>query len=62
MTEHVAVDNLIIWEFDFAMTTFYEVDTDLITPLLPKQISPMEIVPGVSLLNITAFNLSLIHI
>ena len=56
MTEHVAVDNLIIWEFDFAMTTFYEVDTDLITPLLPKQISPMEIVPGVSLLNITAFN------
>ena len=56
MTEHVAVDNLIICEFDFAMTTFYEVDTDLITPLLPKQISPMEIVPGVSLLNITAFN------
>jgi len=32
MTERVAVDNLIIWEFDFAMTTFYEVDTDLITP------------------------------
>jgi len=56
MTEHVVGDNLIIWEFDFAMTTFYEVDTDLITPLLPKQISPMEIVPGVSLLNITAFN------
>ena len=56
MTEHVAADNLIIWEFDFAMTTFFEVDTDLIAPLLPKQISPMEIVPGVSLLNITAFN------
>tara|TARA_B100001971_G_scaffold163765_1_gene154213 strand:+ start:90 stop:254 length:165 start_codon:yes stop_codon:yes gene_type:complete len=46
MTEHVAADNLIIWEFDFAMTTFFEVDTDLIAPLLPKQISPMEIVPG----------------
>ena len=56
MTEHVALDNLIIWVFDFALNTFYEVDTDLITPLLPKQISPMEIVPGVSLLNITAFN------
>ena len=56
MTEHVVADNLIIWEFDFAMTTFFEVDTDLIAPLLPKQISPMEIVPGVSLLNITAFN------
>ena len=56
MTEHFAADNLIIWEFDFAMTTFFEVDTDLIAPLLPKQISPMEIVPGVSLLNITAFN------
>ncbi|GIS57326.1 MAG: hypothetical protein CM1200mP1_12640 [Candidatus Neomarinimicrobiota bacterium] len=38
------------------MTTFYEVDTDKITSLLPKQLSPMEIVPGVSLLNITAFN------
>ena len=56
MTEHVVAGNLIIWEFDFAMTTFFEVDTDLIAPLLPKQISPMEIVPGVSLLNITAFN------
>ena len=47
MTEHVAVDNLIIWEFDFAMTTIYEVYTDLITTLLPKQISPLELVPGV---------------
>ena len=56
MTEHFAADTLIIWEFDFAMTTFYEIDTVLIAPLLPKQISPMEIVPGVSLLNITAFN------
>lgn len=56
MTEHIPGDNLIIWEFDYAMTTFYEVDTDLITSLLPKELSPMEIVPGVSLLNITAFN------
>ena len=58
MTDHIAGDNLIIWEFDYAMTTFYEVDTDKITSLLPKQLSPMEIVPGVSLLNITAFNLA----
>ena len=56
MTDHIAGDNLIIWEFDYAMTTFYEVDTDKITSLLPRQLSPMEIVPGVSLLNITAFN------
>ncbi len=56
MNEHVQGDNLIIWEFDYAMTTFYEVDTDQISSLLPKELSPMEIVPGVSLLNITAFN------
>ena len=56
MSDHVQGDNLIIWEFDYAFTTFYEVDTDQITSLLPKELSPMEIVPGVSLLNITAFN------
>ena len=56
MKEHIPGDNLIIWEFDYAMTTFYEVDTDQISSLLPKELSPMEIVPGVSLLNITAFN------
>ena len=56
MNKHIPGDNLIIWEFDYAMTTFYEVDTDQISSLLPKELSPMEIVPGVSLLNITAFN------
>lgn len=56
MRDHTPGDNLIIWEFDYAMTTFYEVDTDKISSLLPKELSPMEIVPGVSLLNITAFN------
>ena len=56
MNEHIPGENLIIWEFDYAMTTFYEVDTDQISSLLPKELSPMEIVPGVSLLNITAFN------
>ena len=49
MNEHIPGENLIIWEFDYAMTTFYEVDTDQISSLLPKELSPMEIVPGVSL-------------
>ena len=56
MNKHIPGDNLIVWEFDYAMTTFYEVDTDQISSLLPRELSPMEIVPGVSLLNITAFN------
>ena len=31
MNKHIPGDNLIIWEFDYAMTTFYEVDTDQIS-------------------------------
>lgn len=48
--------DLIIWDFDFAVSTFYEIDTDLVQPLLPKALSPMEVVPGISLINLTAFN------
>ena len=27
--EHTPSNDLIIWEFDFALTTFFEVETDL---------------------------------
>ena len=33
MNKHIPGDNLIIWEFDYAMTTFYEVDTEQISSL-----------------------------
>ncbi len=56
MTKHTSGENLIIWNFDYAFSTFFEVETEVILPYLPKALSPMEIVPGTSLLNMTAFN------
>ena len=41
MNKHIPGDNLIIWEFDYAMTTFYEVDTDQISSLLPKELTQL---------------------
>lgn len=49
-------DDLIVWDFDFAITTFFEIDTDVIQPLIPKQLNLMEAAPGLSIINITAFN------
>lgn len=49
-------EDLIIWDFDFALSTFYEIDTGEIEPLLPKRLAPMEAAPGVSLINVSAFN------
>lgn len=46
----------LIWSFDFALATFYEVDTMLVQPLLPRRLAAVEIAPGVSLINITCFN------
>lgn len=46
----------LVWTFDFALSTFYEVETDRIHPLLPHQLAPMEVAPGVSLISVTAFN------
>lgn len=49
-------ENVIIWQFDFALSTFFEIDTNLIQPLLPSTLNPMEVISGVSLINITSFN------
>jgi len=49
-------DDLIIWNLDFALSTFFEIDTDLIQPLLPSKLRTVEVAPGISLFNITAFN------
>ena len=39
--EHTPSNDLIIWEFDFALTTFFEVETDLFQKYLPSAINPM---------------------
>jgi len=49
-------DDFLVWQFDFALTTFFEIETHLIQPLLPPQLHPIEAVAGVSLINLTAFN------
>ena len=54
--EHTPSNDLIIWEFDFALTTFFEVETDLFQKYLPSAINPMEVSPGIGLVNLTAFN------
>jgi len=46
----------LIWTFDFALSTFFEVETEIIEPLLPIRLAPVEVVPGVSLISITSFN------
>ena len=54
--EHTPSNDLIIWEFDFALTTFFEVETDLFQKYFPSAINPMEVSPGIGLGNLTAFN------
>ena len=54
--KHTPSENLLIWEFDFALTTFFEVETSQIEKLIPPQLSPMEVSPGLSLINVTGFN------
>lgn len=46
----------LVWKFDFALSSLYEVETALVEPILPPNLSPMEAAPGVSLLHITCFN------
>ena len=54
--KHTPSDDLIVWQFDFALTTFFEVETDQFHHHIPSRISPMEVSPGIGLVNITAFN------
>ena len=49
-------DGKIIWNYDFALSTFYEVELDAIEHLIPKRLSPVQVAPGVSLVNLTALN------
>ena len=49
-------NEFLVWQFDFALTTFFEVDTYLVQPLLPSILKPVEVVSGISLINVTAFN------
>ncbi len=49
-------DGLIVWQYDFALSTFYEVETDAIEHLVPKRLAPVQVAPGVSLINLTALN------
>ena len=46
----------LVWNFDFALTTFYEVDAFQLESLIPPQLSLQEAAPGVGLINVTAFN------
>ena len=54
--KHTPSDDLIVWQFDFALTTFFEVETDQFHHHIPSRLSPMEVSPGIGLVNITAFN------
>lgn len=56
MTKHTPSDDLLVWEFDFALTTFFEVETELFHEHVPSRLMPMEVAPGVGLLNVTALN------
>ena len=49
-------DGLIIWHYDFALSTFYEVETESIEGLVPKRLAAVQVAPGVSLINLTALN------
>ena len=54
--KHTPGENFLVWEFDFALTTFFEVETDLFQQHIPSRLNLMEVSPGVGLVNITAFN------
>ena len=45
-----------IWPFDFAFSSSLEIPTNQITPVLPHNLFPMEVRPGISLLNISVFD------
>ncbi|MFC1619649.1 hypothetical protein ACFL45_06850 [Candidatus Neomarinimicrobiota bacterium] len=49
-------EGLLIWKFDFALSTLFEIETDAIEHLVPKGLTPMQSAPGMSLLHLTALN------
>ena len=54
--EITARKDLVVWKFDFSLSTFFEIPTEQVEPLLPEPLEPMEVAPGVALINITAFH------
>ena len=54
--EIAAREDLVVWNFDFSLSTFFEVGTEQLEPLLPAPLEPMEVAPGVALINVTAFH------
>ena len=56
MTSNNNQEGLIVWNFDFAFTTFYEIETDAIEHLVSKPLTPIEVAPGVSLISLIALN------
>ena len=49
-------EGLLIWRFDFALSTLFEIETDAIEHLVPKGLTPMQSAPGMSLISLTALN------
>ena len=56
MINHNNQKGQIVWNYDFAFTTFYEVETDAIEHLIPKPLTPVEVAPDISLFSLIAFN------
>lgn len=46
----------LLWEYNFALCTFFEIETEAIEHLVPKTLTPVEVVPGLSLFSLIAFN------
>ena len=55
--KHTPSEDLLVWEFDFALTTFFEVETSQIEKYIPKQLSPMEVSPGLGPVSYTHLTL-----
>ncbi|UCD38942.1 MAG: hypothetical protein JSW54_05550 [Fidelibacterota bacterium] len=56
MVNYDNAKDLLTWEFDFALSTYYEIETEAIEHLLPKQLNPIEVAPGIALMSLTALN------
>ncbi len=54
--EIAAREDLVVWKFDFSLSTFFEIATEQLEPLLPEPLEPMEVAPGIALVNLTAFH------
>jgi hypothetical protein len=49
-------EGLLIWKFDFALSTLFEIETEAVEHLVPKGLTPMQSAPGMSLISLTALN------